>query len=47
VLRIVVREGFSADLAELFMGHLAEVTEHLERHGRPDGDTPPTHFAHT
>ena len=47
VLRIVVREGFSADLAELFMGHLAEVTEHLERHGRPDGDTPQTHFAHT
>jgi glutamate decarboxylase len=47
VLRIVVREGFSADLADLLMGHLNEVTEHLERHGRPAGDTATTHFAHT
>ncbi len=47
VLRIVVREGFSADLADLLMGHLNDVTEHLERHGRPAGDTPETHFAHT
>ncbi len=47
VLRVVVREGFSADLAELFLGHLKEATEHLERHGRPEGDPPQTHFAHT
>jgi glutamate decarboxylase len=47
VLRVVVREGFSADLADLFLGHLTEATEHLERHGRPEGDPPQTHFAHT
>ena len=47
VLRIVVREGFSADLADLLIGHLKDVTEHLERHGSPVGDAPETHFAHT
>ena len=47
VLRIVVREGFSADLADLLIGHLAEVTAHLEEHGRPPGDDMPTGFSHT
>ena len=35
VMRIVVREGFSADLADLLMTHLGETVEFLERRGRP------------
>ena len=47
VLRVVVREGFSADLADLLLGHLGEVVEHLERHGQPPGDTERKTFSHT
>jgi glutamate decarboxylase len=47
VLRVVVREGFSADLAELFLTHLTEAVTHLERHGHPPGDEEGSSFAHT
>jgi glutamate decarboxylase len=47
VLRVVVREGFSADLAEMFLGHLREAVSHLEKHGHPTGDTEPQPFKHT
>jgi glutamate decarboxylase len=47
VLRVVVREGFSADLGEMFIKHLTETTEHLERHGSPPGEDRKTPFAHT
>jgi glutamate decarboxylase len=32
VLRVVLREGFSRDLGDLFMGHLEEVVANLEAH---------------
>jgi glutamate decarboxylase len=47
VLRVVVREGFSADLADLFVQHLTEAVRHLERHGHPAGDAEPSGFSHT
>ena len=47
VLRVVVREGFSADLGDLFLGHLTEVVEHLERQGRPPGEGERRTFSHT
>lgn len=34
VLRVVVREGFSADLADLLLKNLAETVEFLQRRGR-------------
>jgi glutamate/tyrosine decarboxylase-like PLP-dependent enzyme len=33
VLRVVVRDGFSRDLAEVFAGHLREITTALQQHG--------------
>ena len=47
VLRVVIREGFSADLADLFMQHLTDAVTHLERHGHPAGDLEQTPFTHT
>ena len=47
VLRVVIREGFSADLADLFMQHLTDAVTHLERHGHPTGDLEETPFTHT
>jgi glutamate decarboxylase len=47
VLRVVIREGFSADLADLFLKHLTEAVAHLERHGHPSGDDDTTPFSHT
>ena len=47
VLRIVVREGFSADLADKLLADLSEVVDHLEKHGRPPGEDAPVPFAHT
>ncbi len=47
VLRVVIREGFSADLADLFMQHLTDAVAHLERHGHPAGDLEETPFTHT
>jgi glutamate decarboxylase len=45
VLRVVIREGFSADLGDLFMQHLRDSVHALE-HG--NGDEPePTAFSHT
>jgi glutamate decarboxylase len=32
VLRVVVRNGFSRDLAELFAHHLREITNALQQH---------------
>jgi glutamate decarboxylase len=46
VLRVVVREGFSADLGDKFLAHLREAVAHLEAYGRPGGeDLVP--FSHT
>jgi glutamate decarboxylase len=47
VLRVVVREGFSADLADLFCHQLCDAVEHLERHGAPPGESAPAPFSHT
>ncbi len=47
VLRVVVREGFSADLADLFLGHLTDAVEHLERRGPAGVRGDRTPFAHT
>jgi glutamate decarboxylase len=47
VLRVVIREGFSADLADRFLDDLTEAVDHLERHGHPDGDAEQTGFTHT
>jgi glutamate decarboxylase len=38
VLRVVVREGFSADLGDMFLGHLKDSVGHLEKYGRPGGE---------
>jgi len=35
VLRVVVREGFSADLADLLLEHLRETVDHLDRFEHP------------
>ena len=47
VLRLVVREGFSADLGDKLLADLGEVVAHLEKHGRPPGEDEPVPFAHT
>src|SRR3954451_9803852 len=47
VLRLVVREGFSADLGDKLLADLGEVVAHLEKHGRPPGEDAPVPFAHT
>src|SRR4051812_15212049 len=47
VLRLVVREGFSADLGDKLLADLGEVVAHLEKHGRPPGEDEPVLFAHT
>ena len=47
VLRVVVREGFSADLGDKFLGDLTDAVAHLEKYGRPPGDEELTPFAHT
>jgi glutamate decarboxylase len=47
VLRVVVREGFSADLADLFMKDLGAAVGHLEEHGHPQGEPQATPFSHT
>jgi glutamate decarboxylase len=46
VLRIVVREGFSADLADKLLGHLAETVEFLSEHGAGPQETSRV-FSHT
>jgi glutamate decarboxylase len=46
VLRIVVREGFSADLADLFMTHLTETVARLEKNGQPTGPSGTGGFSH-
>jgi glutamate decarboxylase len=47
VLRVVVREGFSADLADQFCHQLSDTVEHLERHGPPPGEPEAAPFSHT
>ena len=47
VLRLVVREGFSADLGDRLLADLGEVVAHLEKHGRPPGEDERVPFAHT
>src|SRR3954451_4534328 len=47
VLRLVVREGFSADLGDKLLADLGEAVAHLEKHGRPPGEDEPVPFAHT
>ena len=47
VLRVVVREGMSADLADLLMKDLTEAVTHLEKHGHPAGDGESAGFSHT
>lgn len=46
VLRIVVRNGFSRDLAELLLGHLERVVGVLERTGGRLGEPHATGFHH-
>ena len=46
VLRIVVRNGFSRDMAELLLGHLERVVAGLERTGRPLREPHATGFHH-
>jgi len=46
VLRIVVRNGFSRDLAELLLGHLERVVDVLERTGGRLGEPHATGFHH-
>jgi glutamate decarboxylase len=46
VLRVVVREGFSADLADKFLTNLVEAVDHLTKHGAPS-EPEETHFSHT
>lgn len=47
VLRVVLREGFSGDLGDVFFRHLTESISHLERYGHPVGDTEESAFTHT
>ena len=47
VLRFVIREGFTADLADKLLADLGEVVAHLEKHGRPPGEDETVLFAHT
>jgi glutamate decarboxylase len=46
VLRVVVRNGFSADLAELFLGDLERLIPQLERLAKPLEDESATGFHH-
>ncbi|WP_109317174.1 glutamate decarboxylase [Pseudovibrio ascidiaceicola] len=46
VLRIVLREGFSRDMAELLLKDLATVIEKLERESKNGHEAPEKHFAH-
>lgn len=46
VLRVVVRNGFSRDLAELLLGHLERVVRGLERTGRAYPEPRATGFHH-
>jgi glutamate decarboxylase len=47
VLRIVVRNGFTHDLADLLLADFSRVLPELEQHGgRPQDTTPPTAFHH-
>jgi glutamate decarboxylase len=47
VLRVVIREGFSADLGDLFLNDLTAAVAHLERHGHPPGEEAAVPFTHT
>src|SRR4051812_8809217 len=47
VLRLVVREGFSADLGDKLLSDLGEVVAHLEKHGRPPGEPAVAPFSHS
>ncbi|OZC59652.1 glutamate decarboxylase [Rhodococcus sp. 06-621-2] len=46
VLRIVVREGFSADLGRLLCGAITEVIDQLDASAAGGGHSSATHFAH-
>jgi glutamate decarboxylase len=46
VLRIVVREGFSRDLAEMFLADLAKVVEHFESKSGHKAKEPTPQFTH-
>jgi glutamate decarboxylase len=46
VMRIVVREGFSADLADLLLQHLRETIAHLDRNGHPVDPARASGFTH-
>ncbi|OZE82951.1 glutamate decarboxylase [Rhodococcus sp. 15-649-1-2] len=46
VLRIVVREGFSADLGRLLCGAITEVIDRLDASAAGGGHSSATHFAH-
>ena len=46
VLRIVVREGFSLDLAESLLAKLQEAVDHLREYP-PAAPAPPAGFSHT
>jgi glutamate decarboxylase len=46
VLRVVVRNGFSADLAELFLGDLEHLIPQLERQPQPLRDESAKGFHH-
>src|SRR3954470_13103038 len=47
VLRVVVREGFDADLADMFCHELSDAVDHLERHGPPPGEPAVAPFSHS
>lgn len=46
VLRIVVREGFSRDLAEMFLADLAKAVQHFESQSGHNPKDPAPQFAH-
>jgi len=46
VLRIVVREGFSRDLAEMFLADLTKSVEHFESQSGHKPKETATKFAH-
>ncbi len=47
VLRIVLREGFSRDMAELLVKDLTKTIDNLENQSGAGGEQPARHFAHT
>ena len=47
VLRVVIREGFSGDLADMFLEHLTESVNYLEKHGHVEEESEHRHFSHT